>query len=172
MSCDAAVMSRIVSVYLVAVLWMGCAGVMLAQDADGEAALIRLLDGEVATVTAGAGHSGPASYALASEATVKSGPLPAGAPEAVTQSTALLGSSPNPSVFGALVTLRATVSPAAVTGTVTFYDGTAVLGVSTLAGGTATLQTSLLAADNRSLRAYTGVTLCTLPAPRPCQSRP
>jgi uncharacterized protein (TIGR03437 family) len=71
----------------------------------------------------------------------------------ISASTAL-ASTPNPALFGAPVTLTATVSPSAATGRVTFYDGTAVLGVGTPAGGTATLRTSLLPAGNRFLRAY------------------
>ncbi len=69
-------------------------------------------------------------------------------------STTTLVPSPNPSVFGALVTLTATVTPSDATGQVTFYDGTTVLGVGTLVSGTATLATRLLPAGDRSLRAY------------------
>ena len=70
--------------------------------------------------------------------------------------TTVLVATPSPSTFGQPVTLRATVSPSAATGQVTFYDGTTVLGVGTLASGTATLATSLLPAGSRSLRAYYG----------------
>ncbi|MCE5307753.1 MAG: FG-GAP-like repeat-containing protein [Acidobacteriales bacterium] len=71
-------------------------------------------------------------------------------------SSTTLASTPNPALFGATVTLTATVLPAAATGKVTFYDGTTVLGVGTLAGGTATLRTILLPAGNRFLRAFYG----------------
>jgi Bacterial Ig-like domain (group 3)/FG-GAP-like repeat/FG-GAP repeat len=67
-----------------------------------------------------------------------------------------LGAAPNPSVFGAPVTLTATVTPSAATGKVTFYDGTAVLGVATLAGGSATFTTTALGAGTRSLTAHYG----------------
>ena len=43
------------------------------------------------------------------------------------------------SVFGAPVTLTATVSPSSATGPVTFYDGVAILGVAQLSNGNATL---------------------------------
>ncbi len=56
---------------------------------------------------------------------------------ALTSSTTTLGASPNPAVFGAAVTLTATVSPSAATGKVTFYDGVTVLGVATLSSGQA-----------------------------------
>ena len=75
---------------------------------------------------------------------------------ALTASTTSLAPTPNPSIFGAPVTLTATVSPSAATGQVTFYDGTTVLGVGALASGTAMLETRLLPAGNRSLRAYYG----------------
>ena len=99
---------------------------------------------------------GAAGYALASEAAGISGQQATEGALALTASTTTLGSGPNPAIFGATVTLTATVSPSAATGKVTFYDGTAVLGVGTLAGGTATLATSLLPAGSRSLRAYYG----------------
>src|SRR5689334_7176866 len=73
--------------------------------------------------------------------------------------TTTLQITPNPSVFGQPVTLVATVSPAAATGTVTLYDGVAVLGVSKLSGGkvtltTATLTTTSLGIGIRSLQAF------------------
>lgn len=43
--------------------------------------------------------------------------------------TVSLVTSANPAVFGQSLTLTATVSPAAATGNVTFYDGTAVLAI-------------------------------------------
>ena len=67
--------------------------------------------------------------------------------------TTVLGSASNPSVFGAPVTLSATVSPTAATGTVTFYDGVTDLGVASLSSGTANLNTALLASGVRSLKA-------------------
>ena len=65
-----------------------------------------------------------------------------------------LVNSPSSAVFGQAVTLTATVSPSAVTGKVTFYDGTTLLGTSLITGGQAALVTSLLPVGSRSLRAY------------------
>src|ERR1700681_1271459 len=76
-----------------------------------------------------------------------------------TPTTTMLASSANPSVFGATVTLTATVTadPPA-TGKVTFYDAANSLGVGTLDGsGVATLNTIMIGAGNRNLRAtYSG----------------
>ncbi len=72
----------------------------------------------------------------------------------LTASAISLGAAPNPSVFGAPVTLTATVTPSSATGKVTFYDGTSLLGVATLAGGSATFTTSALGAGARSLWAH------------------
>jgi large repetitive protein len=65
-----------------------------------------------------------------------------------------LSVSPSPSTLSEPVTLTATVTPAAATGKVTFYDGIIVLGVRPLANGVATLTTRTLAPGSRSLRAY------------------
>src|ERR1017187_1231541 len=73
---------------------------------------------------------------------------------AQTPSTVSLFTSPNPTVFGAPVTLTAMVTPADATGRVTFYDGTNVLGSSGISGGQATLITRLLPSGARSLRGY------------------
>ncbi|MDR3702882.1 MAG: FG-GAP-like repeat-containing protein [Candidatus Sulfopaludibacter sp.] len=72
-------------------------------------------------------------------------------------SATTLSAAPNPAVFGTLVTLTATVTPAAATGTVTFYDGATVLGVAPVLSGVATFPTTLLASGSRSLTAlYVG----------------
>jgi hypothetical protein len=71
-----------------------------------------------------------------------------------TVTSTVLSSPQNSSVFGNQVILTATVTPAAATGTVTFYDGTTVLGVATLSGGTASRSTILLPTGARSLWAY------------------
>jgi hypothetical protein len=68
--------------------------------------------------------------------------------------TTSLASSSNPSTFGGSLTLTATVSPSAASGSVAFYDGTLLLGSSMLMGGKATLTTILLPAGTQSLRAY------------------
>ena len=70
-------------------------------------------------------------------------------------STVALASSPNPSTFGASVTLTATVTSGA-TGTVTFDDGTTSLGTGTISSGVATLTTSSLAGGTHSITAQYG----------------
>ena len=67
--------------------------------------------------------------------------------------TVALVSSANPAVFGAPVTLTATVSPPSATGKVTFYNGVSILGTATLSGGTAALATVLNVTGNRVLSA-------------------
>jgi hypothetical protein len=67
-----------------------------------------------------------------------------------------LESSPNPSGYGQTVTLTGLVSPAASTGTVTFYNGSTALGTRSLTGGAATLQTSSLSLGTHSLTATYG----------------
>ncbi len=74
-----------------------------------------------------------------------------------TSSATTLTSSLNPSNLGQSVTLTATVSPAAATGSVTFYNGTTVLGAATVAGGKASLSTVLLPFGQLALTArYSG----------------
>jgi sugar lactone lactonase YvrE len=69
-----------------------------------------------------------------------------------------IASSPNPSTFGAAVTLSATV-PGGATGTVNFLDGTTTLGTGTIVAGTASIPTSTLAAGTHSITAiYSGDT--------------
>src|SRR5262249_31298200 len=74
-------------------------------------------------------------------------------------STTTLGSSANPSTFGASVTFTATVTGtgATPTGTVTFKDGATSLGTGTLNGsGQATVTISTLAAGSHSITAAYG----------------
>ena len=77
---------------------------------------------------------------------------------ATTATTTALVTSPNPSKFGQLVTLTATVSGSGgtPTGTVTFKDGATTLGAGTLVSGTVTLQTSSLAVGGHTLTAVYG----------------
>src|ERR1051325_2306447 len=72
------------------------------------------------------------------------------------QTTVTLSTSPNPSVFGAPVVLKATVTPSDATGRVTFYDGVAVIGIAPISSGTATLSTVLLPSGIRRVKAYYG----------------
>jgi uncharacterized repeat protein (TIGR01451 family) len=72
-----------------------------------------------------------------------------------TPNTVSLVSSPNPSNYGQVVTLTATVLPSNATGNVTFYDGVTVLGTSTISNGEASMSTLLLpAGNNQQLTAY------------------
>ena len=72
----------------------------------------------------------------------------------VTQpTTTTLSVSPNPAVFGSLVTLTATVSPSSAIGTVTFYSGTTVLGVISVSSGIAIFTTAQLSFGAGSLTA-------------------
>ncbi|HKX00188.1 MAG TPA: FG-GAP-like repeat-containing protein [Bryobacteraceae bacterium] len=77
----------------------------------------------------------------------------AGAAHAASSSLSL-SVSPNPAKFGEQVTFTATVTPAAATGKVTFYDGLTVVGVARLSSGKATLTTKLLAAGSQPVKAY------------------
>ena len=71
-------------------------------------------------------------------------------------STTLVSSSPN-SVYSAPVTLTATVStPAAASGTVTFFAGPQTLGVAPLAGGIASFTTNLPAGSYQVTATYSG----------------
>jgi hypothetical protein len=73
--------------------------------------------------------------------------------------TTAVASNLNPSSYLQSVTFTATVTPqfgGALTGSVTFKDGSTVLGSSTLAGTTATFSTSSLAIGTRSVTAVYG----------------
>jgi uncharacterized protein (TIGR03437 family) len=68
-----------------------------------------------------------------------------------------LTSSPNPSTVGQSITLTASVTPAAATGTITFRDGEATLGTAGLSNGTAVFTVSTLAQGTHALAAaYSG----------------
>jgi hypothetical protein len=73
-----------------------------------------------------------------------------------TTPTVVLTSSPNPSVYGGLVTITATTN-AAATGTVIFYDGGSVLGPGTITGGVAIYALNSLGGGTHSITAsYAG----------------
>jgi uncharacterized protein YjdB len=78
------------------------------------------------------------------------------APQGSTASTTTLTSSTVSPAEGASVTLTATISPSAATGTVTFYNGSTSLGTGTLSSGTATLSTSFSTAGTFSVKATYG----------------
>jgi hypothetical protein len=69
-------------------------------------------------------------------------------------SSVTLVAAPDPGVFLDPVTLTATVSPAAATGSVEFFDGASSLGTSPVSAGAAQLITSSLAVGVHSLTAH------------------
>jgi hypothetical protein len=71
----------------------------------------------------------------------------------IATSIATLTSSLNPSAYGTTVTLTATVTPAAATGGVQFFDGATLLGTASVAGGTASLATAAINAGTRTITA-------------------
>jgi hypothetical protein len=75
--------------------------------------------------------------------------------EATPTATTVLAST-IPAIFGAPVTLTATVSPSDATGKVTFYDGVMLLGIAPVAKGVASYSTTMLPVGNRKLRATYG----------------
>ncbi len=74
----------------------------------------------------------------------------------IIDTTTALGANINPTSFGQAVTLTATVTPSASTGTVTFKDGTTTLGTGTVSGGVATFTTSGLSVGSHSITAEYG----------------
>jgi hypothetical protein len=79
-----------------------------------------------------------------------------GSSSGTTSTTTTLAASTTTPTADASVTLTATVSPSAATGTVTFYDGTASLGTGTLSSGTATLATSFSTTGTHTITATYG----------------
>jgi len=71
-------------------------------------------------------------------------------------STVTLTASGTSVVVGTSVTLTATVSPKAATGTVTFFDGSTSLGSGTLSSGAATLSTKFAAGTHSVTATYGG----------------
>jgi RHS repeat-associated protein len=69
------------------------------------------------------------------------------------QPTISVASSGSPSTYGSAVTFTASVSPAADTSTVTFYNGSTSLGTATPSGGIAKLTTSSLPSGSYSITA-------------------
>ncbi|HWE04162.1 MAG TPA: Ig-like domain-containing protein, partial [Tepidisphaeraceae bacterium] len=74
---------------------------------------------------------------------------------------ATLTAAPDPSVFGQMKTLTATISAIAPgagtpTGTVSFFDGATLLGTATLTGGVATFSSSALGIGSHSLTSVYG----------------
>jgi hypothetical protein len=73
------------------------------------------------------------------------------------QAAVSLNSTANPSVYNQALTLTATVSPAAATGTVSFLDGSTLLGIAPVVSGSAMLPGLVPPAGSHSLSAlYSG----------------
>jgi uncharacterized repeat protein (TIGR01451 family)/MYXO-CTERM domain-containing protein len=77
-------------------------------------------------------------------------------PSALTATATSLVSSQTPTIFGASLTLTATVTPGGATGTVVFLDGSDALGSSTVTGGAASFTTADLPGGTHSLTAAYG----------------
>ncbi|PKQ32282.1 MAG: hypothetical protein CVT62_04480 [Actinobacteria bacterium HGW-Actinobacteria-2] len=74
-----------------------------------------------------------------------------------TASSTALAAAPTSSTFGTEVTLTATVSPSAATGSVDFYEGSTKLGTGSLASGVASFSTSALTVGSHTVKAvYAG----------------
>ena len=74
-----------------------------------------------------------------------------------TPTTTTLVASPSTPQYGDPVTLTASVSPSAATGTISFYDGPILLGSTAVDGGTATLVNTTLTAGTHTITAiYNG----------------
>ncbi len=63
-----------------------------------------------------------------------------------------LAINPTSSQYGDPVTLTATVTPSAATGTINFVEGSIVLGTGTVSGGVATLTTTAIHAGAYTIR--------------------
>jgi thermitase len=106
-------------------------------------------------------HSITAKYAGNSSYSASTSPVVSQVVNGSTKSNTTTGvtSMLNPSASGQSVTFKATVSPSASSGTVTFLDGATTLGSGTLSGGLATLAVSTLAPGSHSITAtYSGDT--------------
>jgi hypothetical protein len=71
----------------------------------------------------------------------------------ITPTTLALATSGSPSIWGQGVALNASITPAAATGTVVFYDGATQLGSAALSAGSAHLTTTQLAVGSHTLTA-------------------
>ncbi len=78
------------------------------------------------------------------------------AAHAQSATTTVLSASANPTVVGQRVTLTATVTGAAPTGTVTFKDGATAIGTGTVTGGVASYDATFITAASHSLTAVYG----------------
>ncbi len=84
------------------------------------------------------------------------GTLGTSASSGTTASTTALSASATSVAENVSVTLTATVSPSAATGTVTFYNGTTALGTAAVSSGSATLATSFSTTGTQTVTAVYG----------------
>ena len=117
------------------------------------------LSGGVATYTvsaiSGGSHSYTASYGGSSSYATSTSSAVAVTAQPAATTTGLTSSSTTPAT-GSSVTLTATMSPSAATGTVTFYDGGISIGTGTLSGGVATYTVSAITVGGHSYTATYG----------------
>jgi hypothetical protein len=113
-----------------------------------------------ASFTADTDYEAPFGWVISSTATDPGGNTSEFSNDVVatlSPSSVSLAATPTASVYGQPVTLTATVSPATVFGTVTFYDGLTPLGTGTIgAGGIATLTTDALDLGSHTITAAYG----------------
>lgn len=129
----------------------GATSLGTAPVVSGQAALttVGLAPGDHSVV---ATYSGDGTYQASVSPTLTETITP------IVPTSTALGSSSNPSVFGASVSLTAIVSGSGTpTGAVTFTDGTTTLGSADLTGGQATLTTTVFATGSHPITAtYAG----------------
>lgn len=117
------------------------------------AASIAITSLSVGTHTITATYGGSSSYTGSTSSSVTVTITSA----STTATTTTLDTSLTSITYGSAVTLTATVSPAAATGSVTFYDDSTSLGAVTLSSGSASLSTSSLTTGTHTITAtYAG----------------
>jgi hypothetical protein len=109
--------------------------VLGTQAVAGGQAMFSIASLPLGTHTITATYGGDTNYLGSASPAVVQGVNPAPLPT----TTTTLGGAPNPSTYGAIVALTASVSPSGATGTVTFMEAAAVLGTASLTGGSAVL---------------------------------
>ncbi|MGD1097445.1 MAG: Ig-like domain repeat protein [Bryobacteraceae bacterium] len=117
---------------------------------SGGAATFNIASLSIGSHTLSATYNGDASD-LSSSSASYSLSVPEGAP------AISVTASPNPSTYGQIVTLTATIASSVGAGTITFKDGSTTLGTNALIAGTAAFSTATLAVGPHSLTAvYSG----------------
>ncbi|MBI5836337.1 MAG: Ig-like domain repeat protein [Candidatus Eisenbacteria bacterium] len=118
------------------VVWFMDGGSLLASKSlSGGVAVLSTAALAVGTRTITAEYKGDATHSMSTSAPLRHMVMFA-------PTTTVLGSVPNPSVYGQSVSLTATVTPSAATGLMRFYRGGLLLGTAALSGGVGVLNTS------------------------------